>query len=920
MHKQQDQKANAGAPEADREQGLNRRRFLTWSAAIGAASAAFTGLPGLFKGISSAKASEITDYTKGKWIKSGCNMCGGQCGIDCFVDATGVLRKIEPLRDPNNVASTSAEYTAQLALTGNKYEHGTLCCKGNSGRKSLYDPDRLQSPMRRVGPRGSASSFVPITWEEAITYSATKLQSIKASYGARSIHWFGEDHSFTHIQQDICDALGSPNYSNHAMLCDASRKALYKSVFGNERPLPDLDNADHLLVFGWNFLSAIKWTWLAKAFARGAKKTGFKFVYVDPVFNTTAAKADQWVAVKPGTDGALALAMCHRIVNASGTGNYDTTFVAAHGIGFNAFKEYLNNTGTYADGQVKDAAWAATVTGIPQATIEGMADDLIAAFKAGKKICIDVWSGPGHKGNATQGGRAIVCLMGLFGAVDRSGAMINPEREGVSRPNSSTWGPGGTATVYDGWRPDGTKDITLPEDAIATRPVKATDGTVYPAGATVPKGKKFTRRYLYGHSSGSYADSRETLVNQRDAFGFAFPAKAAVIVFQNLMMSMGDPERTKKALESMDFVLCVDTHMSETAMMADIIVPGSNYLERYDFNARWVSFRSINLRQPVVKSWIPGGRSEAQFFMDLGGAMGLPRFKVDPVWTVDENYNKKEWDNYMAKKESDGSDRWKAKMTFDEIRAAGFWNEDFTGKYGGTHFEKYKKTATGKTFDSATMEILTFGPAGGEIYTVRNKTSKAILGFATSTTATTYDEAPGIWPTPSGKFQFWDTLLNDAYTGKIFPAGYDVTGDIRFHPLPAFKNQDEMPTTAFPLFFISWKEVEHAHTRTFNNPWLMEMKAENRLWIHPTTATARSLDEEDMVYVQSPYGIVRARVHITHGIRPDTVGFVRGFGHWGLGKIAKGRGTHDGWLLPPRTEVHSAQLPHKDLVCQVTKA
>ena len=68
-------------------------------------------------------------------------------------------------------------------------------------------------------------------------------------------------------------------------------------------------------------------------------------------------------------DGALTLALCHRIVNASGTGNYDTAFVAAHGIGFEAFKGYLNNSGTYADGQAKDAAWAATVTGIPQATI-----------------------------------------------------------------------------------------------------------------------------------------------------------------------------------------------------------------------------------------------------------------------------------------------------------------------------------------------------------------------------------------------------------------------------------------------------------------------------------------------------------------------------------------------------------------------
>jgi thiosulfate reductase / polysulfide reductase chain A len=908
MHKKQGQMPEVGS-DAGGGGSLTRRRFLSWTAAFGAAGAAFGALPGLFERISPARASELTDYARGKWIRSGCNMCGGQCGIDCFVDETGVLRKIEPTRDPNNVAGISTNYSNQLALIGDKYEHGTLCCKGNSGRRSLYDPERLQSPMKRVGPRGAASSFVPIGWDEAIALAAKALADVKGKYGARSIFWFGEDHSFTHIQQDFCDALGCPNYSNHAMLCDTSRKAIYKSVWGNERPLADIENTNYLLVFGWNFLSAIKWTWLAKAFARGRAKPDFKFVYVDPVFNATASKADDWIAVRPGTDGALALALCHRIVTTPGSGNYDQAFVAAHGLGFAAFVEYLGGTGLYADGVTKDAAWAAGITGLPKATIERIADELITAHRAGKKICIDVWSGPGHKGNATQGGRAIACLIGLFGAVDRPGTMINPERQGVSR---LTKNPGWPAKL-DGWRPDGTVDVTLPEPATATRALRDKSGKTWNPGDLVPLGTAFSRKYLYGHGSGSYVDSREVLVNQRDSFGFSYPAKAAVIVFQNIMMSMGAPERTLAALEAMEFVLCVDTHMSETAQLADLIIPGSNYLERFDSNARWVTFRSINLRQPVVKPWIPGGRSEAQFFMDLGGAMGLAGFKTTPEFTVDENYNRKEWENYMAL-------GWSKTMSWDELKIAGVWMEDFAAPKGGTHYEKYKKTAIGKVFDGAAMEVATFGPPGASVYVVRNKSTKAILGFATSTTPSTYDEAPGIWPTPSGKFQFWDPVLNDAYVGKTFPGGVDVKGDVRYHPLPAYKDQDELPRGEFPLYFISWKEVEHTHTRTFNNAWLMEMKAENRLWIHPSAAAARKLEEEDLVHVQSPYGKVRARVHVTFGIHPETVGFVRGFGHWALGSLAKGRGAHDGWLLPPRTEVHSAQLPHKDLVCQVTKA
>ncbi|MCC6746158.1 MAG: molybdopterin-dependent oxidoreductase [Deltaproteobacteria bacterium] len=887
--------------------GVTRRTFLKWSAAVGGGAAVMTGLPGLFRTISQAEAAEITDYAAGKWIRSGCNMCGGQCGIECFVDSSGVLRKIEPYRDPNQVASVSSAFTAQLALTGDKYETSGLCCKGNSARKSLYDPDRLQTPMKRVGPRGDSSSFVPITWDEAIQLAAGRLRNLTKQYGARSLFWFGEDHSFTHIQQDFLAGLGGPNYHNHSMLCDTSRKSAFRSTMGNERPLADLEHTDYLLVFGWNFLSAIKWVWLAKAFARGRAKPGFKFTYVDPVFNTTASKADTWLAVKPGTDGALALALCHRIVNAAGTGNFNEEFATKMGLGFATFKAWLNDTGAYADGTVKNAAWAAGITGLPQSSIEALADELMAAYKAGKKICIDSWSGPGHKMNATQGGRAIGMLLGLFGVIDKPGTMIVPERQGPSRlPKNSAW------PAVDGWHADGTVDITTTEAATSNRTLIDKNGVTYPAGTTIPAKTPFSKKYVYGHGSGSYVDARETMITQRDFLGIPYPVKACVVVFQNLAMSMPDPERTRMALSAMEFVMVVDTHMSETALLADVVIPGSNYLERFDYNARWVTFRANNLRQPVVSSWI-GGRSEAQFFMDLGGAMGLAGFKTLPAFTVDEEYNKAEWIEFMK-------GGWTKQMTWDELKKEGLWMEDFGAAKGGTHYEKHKKTATGKAFDAAAMEVKTFGPAGDQVFVVRNKADGKILGYATSATPTTYDEAPGILGTQSGRFQFWDPALGDAYTGKTKPGGVSVAGDVRFHPLPVYQGQLEQPTTNFPLYFISWKEVEHTHSRTFNNPWLMELRAENRLIMHPKTAEARGIEEEDAVWVQSPYGVVKAKAHLAFTIRQDTVGFVRGFGHWALGRVAMGRGAHDGWLLPARAETHSAQVANKDAICQVVKA
>ncbi|MHB8874630.1 MAG: molybdopterin-containing oxidoreductase family protein [Myxococcaceae bacterium] len=632
---------------------INRRSLLQATGAIAGVAAAGV-LPWPFRKLSGAEAAELTTYAGGTWVPSCCNMCGGQCGVLAYVE-NGAVRKVEPNgANPNNVANVSADFAAATAAG----DIGRLCCKGNSPLRSLYDPDRLRTPLKRVGPRGSGQ-FVAITWGEAIAAAAAGLYRAKQRYGARSIVWFGEDHSFTHPQGELMDALGSPNYSNHANLCDTARKAHYKSTIGVERPLADLQNADFLLVFGWNFLSAIKWVHLPAIFTRGREKAGFKFVYVDPVFNTTASKADTWIAPKPGTDGALALALCKGIID---LGQYDTSFVAAYTLGFDEFKKYLDGTGY--DAVAKTSAWASGITGIPAAAIDQLATELGAAYAANKKICIDAWSGPGHHTNATQGGRAINALNLLLGMVDKSGTMLVPLKSSPpKRAKPSGW------PAKDGWRPDGRDDVTIP----ATNP----DGTSNPVNGAVAK------KFSHPHGSGIYVEMRERMLAQKDFVGNPYPISAAVFVFQNWLMSVPNTQRNIDAINKMEFVLAVDTHLSETAMMADIVVPGSHYLERNDFNANWTTFRSLGLRQKVVSSWI-GGLTEAQFFLELGAALGLNGFKTDAgLNDTDDNYVREEWRLFML----NGTSPWDNQMTFDQLKQTGAWVE--SGARGGTQFEKH---------------------------------------------------------------------------------------------------------------------------------------------------------------------------------------------------------------------------------------
>jgi thiosulfate reductase/polysulfide reductase chain A len=960
--------------EAPAQAPVTRRDVLRWGA-VTSAAAALLRLPSPFRPVSEAEAAELSailggpafpTYAGGAWTKSCCNMCGGQCGVLAYVDASGRVRKVEPNRDyganvsnindPKDAktgtavgglltfASAAAETHASGKWSGLAADTGRLCIKGNAPIRSLYDPDRLQRPLRRVGPRGSGQ-FEPISWEEAIEESARRLKEIRRRYGARSLVWFGEDHSFTHVQQDFCDAFGTPNYHNHSNLCDTSRKALYLSTIGADRPLADMANADLLVVFGWNFLSALKWIHLASIFTRGRDR-GMEFVYIDPVFNTTASKADRWIAVRPGTDGALGLALCKAIIDA---GAMDTAFRDAYTFGYDEFEAFLAGDGTY--DPEKTPEWASDITGVPagagdpggtaeptpKGSIRWLAWKIIRAKAQNKRICIDVWSGPGHHTNATQGGRAIAALNVLLGAVDKPGTMVFPLRSGPGRPPSVSGWPG-----KDGWRLDGKDDVTIP----ATEPFAVTSdrdlvdvtGATFDAGDDL-RGKKFNKKYLYSHGSGIYTEARDAMIAQRDFLGIPYPIKAAVFVFQNFVMSTPNTEKNLRAIGEMEFVLCVDTHLSETAMMADIVIPGSQYLERYDYNAAWVTYRTLGLRQPAVRSWF-GGRSESQFLLDLGQAMGFAGFKAERVVVkagesdpprpadlkmfieADEQYTEAEWVRFMAT--GNGGKPWANQMTFAQLKSSGVWTE--TGSAGGTQFEKHKKTSA---FDAAKMEVKTVTAGGQTVYVVygtnTDPTKRTPIGIAPSASFNSGTFEVG-FNTETRRCQLWDPKFERAFVAQsdaskqLRPAGRVVVGDPAFHPLPWFKDPDFKPTSAFPLYFISWKEVEHTHTRTFNNAWLMEARGVNDLLVHPDTAGPLGLVDGDSAWVESPFGQVRARVQVTKRIHPECVGWFRGFGHWALGSLAKGKGTHDGWLLPGVSELHSGQAVHKEVGVRIWKA
>lgn len=833
------------------DEKIGRRKFLKMGAVAAGAGAVATGLPGCKFGSGehaiAGNPEGIAEWGRqaGKWIPSCCNMCGGQSGILCHV-VNGVVEKIEPNHwNPNNYSNISTDFFDGYTEEYGCAEGGALCPKGNAGIMQLYDPDRVKKPLKRGNPDkspGADPKWQEITWDQALDEISGKMRALREANDAHKLLWLCEDHSFTNIQGDFCKLYGTPNLGMHSNICDVARKASFLSVMGDDRPLADFLQSKYILLFGWNPTSAIKWVHLPRIITR-AIEHGAKLVVVDPYLSDTAAKAHEWVAIRPGTDGAMALAMGHVIIR---DGLYDKNFVENWTTGFNEYAAYVKD---------KTPEWAEQITSVPAVKITRIA----RKFAKSGASCVDVWSGPGQHSNGVQGGRAIAALAGLVAGFDRPGTLHIPARAGGKR------------TDVD---PDATAAATLKQ----------------------PRFDELSR-YPMGHSSGVYCQLFENLAEGKGPY----QPKMMMCVFQNPMMSVPGTETVAKALARLETLVVVDTMMSETAKVADYVLPGTTYLERYDLTTHWVTWPAVGLRQPVVKPLF-GQLAEYETVAALARRLGLKSkegvefFKVGPL-AGKPIENLTEWyEDYLSKELKAGAPG----ITLAELKAlpGAVWVDK-----KGTRYNKFAKEIPADKLAKYSFE----GDAAVDGTGIYDK-PKAEKGKRMGTVIG--GKPVRGFMTPSGKVEF----LAAALGAKKGADGKPV------NPLPAYDPRDWQPNAEYPLYMINWKEASHTHTRTQNNPWLLDIKPSNPLVIHPDTAARLSIADGDDVWVESKYGKVRANAKISKRMHPEVVGLQHGFGHTAMGKNAMGRGTSDSNLRPTRADPLSGQALHKEACVKVSKA
>ena len=223
-----------------------------------------------------------------------CYMCACRCGIKVHLKG-GEIRYIEGNRD-------------------HPVNRGVLCAKGSAGIMQHYSPARLSKPLKRVGPRGSGE-FQEIEWEEALSLATDWLGSVRQSDPRKLAFFTGRDQSQA-LTGWWASQFGTPNYAAHGGFCSVNIAAggLY-TIGGSfwEFGEPDWDRTRYLLMFGVaedHDSNPIK-IGLGKLKTRGAK-----FVSINPVKTGYSAIADEWVGVRPGTDGLLVMAIIHELLHA----------------------------------------------------------------------------------------------------------------------------------------------------------------------------------------------------------------------------------------------------------------------------------------------------------------------------------------------------------------------------------------------------------------------------------------------------------------------------------------------------------------------------------------------------------------------------------------------------------------------------
>ncbi len=540
--------------------GIERRRFI--GLAFGAAAGTALGIPAgrMFSGIlGSAESRLYPPRGPERFALSVCALCPGGCGVR--------VRKIGE---------------RAVKLEGNPLHPvnaGRLCPKGQAGLQSLYHPDRIPGPMKRVGPRGSPGSFERTSWETALGAVSTRLRSLRDRRRPESLVLLrsGMAGMSVRVAQRFLSAFGSPNDVSLDRGDAAASLALFLSQGVRATPAYDLQSTDYVLSLGAALLEASSSpVHSARAygeFRQGRTGRRGKLVQVEPRLSTTASSADEWIAVRPGSEGIFALGVAGVIV---AEGLYDKEFVQERTAGFEEARDGRPSLRSLLERHYGLERVAAE-TGVSVNVILRIAREFAAARG---RLAIGPRRGPLLPGRLFDHLAAQV-LNALAGSIDTPGGILVPEEAPLAK-----------------WP-------SLPRDPIAA------------AGRAQPRlDDAGTGSPLLGSDPERLAES----ILQ----GVPYAVDVLMLAGSDPLYASAAPVRLRAALDRVPLVVSFGSIADDSALQADWILPDAHFLERWDLTMSppGVAFPVASLSQPAVAKPLHDVRPVTEVLLDLAGRIG----------------------------------------------------------------------------------------------------------------------------------------------------------------------------------------------------------------------------------------------------------------------------------------------------------
>jgi anaerobic selenocysteine-containing dehydrogenase len=742
----------------------------------------------------------VPDSSSVQRIQGYCSLCIARCGSVAVVE-DGRFARLEP--DPTHPTGQA------------------LCAKGRAAPELVYHPERLTQPLRRTRPKGDRDpGWQPIGWDEALSETANAMRRIAGRDGPEAFAFSQSSSSTTAIADSavfvrrLMNAFGAVNALTSLDVCGWGRAGSTRYTFGVASiatgaggGMPDIANTGCLILWGYN----PSYSRLSHATAVAeALKRGMRLIVVDPRHVGFASKADLWLRVRPGSDGALALGIAHVMIE---RGWYDRDFIREFSNGPHLVRAdngrllserdlghsssarllawdtqarrpvpYDPATGRYdggtaglaLEGEYRIATTDGEVTchpafelyarlcrryppeavealcWIPRADVEAAADLIWHS----RPVSYYAWSGHEQHANVTQTARAMSLLYALTGSFDAKGGNV--------------LFPAPSAQAVAGGELLKRKVATL---GAAERPLgPAREGSV-------------TAAELY-----------RAILD-----GTPYPVRGLLGFGSNMLLAHADGGRGRKALAALEFFAHCDLFMTPTAELADIVLPVASCFERealkigFDISPEAQSL--VQLRPAVVA---PQGeaRSDTDIVFGLARHLGLD---------------------------------------------AAFWNGDVDAAY------RAQLAGSG-----VSLEELRANPGGMRV-PLTTRYAKHSLPDAQG--------APRGFATPSRKVEL--------YSQTFLDHGYAPLPDFeepRIGPLA----RPEL-SARFPLVLTCAKPTLFCQTQHRALPSLRKHALDPQVALHPVAARERGVANGDWVSIETPEGRVRARARLNDRLDPRVV-------------------------------------------------